>query len=112
MEEPQEATESGRAGRKFERVHGPFDGWRLGKLEVAVRIYDLSLGGCFVNSTASHRIGTKLVLKIELPTEGHITVHAEVRNLRPEIGFGVCFLEVDPDTRGRLLRTVEALRGN
>src|SRR5215208_4337269 len=97
VEDEEDVAASGPAARKFDRVHGPFDGCRLGKLEVPVRIYDLSLGGCFVNSTAVHRVGAKLVLKIGLPGEGEVTVNAEVRNLRPEIGFGVCFLEIDPD---------------
>ena len=110
MKGSEDAAVPGRTERRFERVHGPFDGCRVGKLEVPVRIYDLSLGGCFVNSTTVHRIGTKLVLKIDLPGHGQITVNAEVRNLRPEVGYGVRFLDVEPDAGSRLLRTIDALR--
>ncbi|MEO7158374.1 MAG: PilZ domain-containing protein [Vicinamibacterales bacterium] len=110
MEERKWTEDGGRANRRFERVPGPFDGCRVGKLDVAVRVYDLSVGGCFVNSTVGHRVGTRLVLKIDLPVEGEITVNAEVRNLRSEIGFGVSFTDVDADTTQRLIRTVAALK--
>ena len=36
--------------RKNVRVLGPFDGMRPGLFDLPLQIYDLSLGGCFVNS--------------------------------------------------------------
>ena len=46
--------------RQHPRVHGPFDGWRVDLLDVPVRIYDLSLGGCFVNAILSRGIRRRL----------------------------------------------------
>jgi len=95
--------------RRHNRVHGPFDGWRVDLLDVPVRIYDLSLGGCFVNSMNPQRIGVRLLLKIDLPHEGAIQVMAESLYQRPG-GFAVHFVDVDIDTARRLARTVDALR--
>ncbi|MEO6326984.1 MAG: PilZ domain-containing protein [Thermoanaerobaculia bacterium] len=97
-----------RPRRRYPRVHGPFDGWRIDLLEVPVRIYDLSLGGCFVNSMNPQRVGAKLQLKIDLPNEGVIVVKGQ--SLYPRSGgFAVRFDDVDADTAERLVRTVDAL---
>ena len=95
--------------RQHPRVHGPFDGWRVDLLDVPVRIYDLSLGGCFVNSMNPQRVGIRLLLKIELPREGTITLHAESLYQRPG-GFAVRFVDVDAETAERVARAVEALK--
>src|SRR5262245_50483430 len=36
--------------RRYPRVLGPFDGTRPGMFDLRLQIYNLSLGGCFVNS--------------------------------------------------------------
>src|SRR4051812_24187526 len=75
--------------RKYQRVHGPFDGLRIGALETPVQLYDLSRGGCFINSMHQQKPGVKLNLKIELPYEGWISVKAETLDRRGELGFAV-----------------------
>jgi hypothetical protein len=85
-------------------VTGPFDGL----LEGPVLVYDLNLGGCFVNSSRQSDTGTTVVLKINLPEEGWITVNAEAL-YSLQHGFAVRFLELDSDTTSRIGRTVEAL---
>jgi hypothetical protein len=95
--------------RQHPRIHGPFDGWRVDLLDVPVRIYDLSLGGCFVNSMNPQRAGIRLLLKIELPREGTIRLHAESLYQRPG-GFAVRFVDVDAETAERVSRTVDALK--
>jgi hypothetical protein len=94
--------------RRHPRVHGPFDGWRVDLLDVPVRIYDLSLGGCFVNSMHPQRDGVKLLLKIELPDQGSISVWAESLYQRPG-GFAARFVDVDAETTERLRKSVDAL---
>lgn len=96
--------------RRYVRVTGPFDGYRVGLLETPVRIFDLSQGGCFVNSTHEQQAGSRVVLKIDLPAEGSITVTGETVYHRPGFGFAVRFLDLDDDTVGRLVRTVDALK--
>lgn len=108
-EPPEELAGIDRLKRRHVRVHGPFDGYRVGRLDTPVRIYDLSQGGCFVNAIHQQRTETRMVLKIDLPAEGTISVKAEMVYVRPDFGFAVRFVEVDADTDARLRRTVDAL---
>ena len=68
---------------------GPFDAWRVGFLETPVRIYDISLGGCFVHAMHEQERGVVVMLKIQLPDEGWIELKAETLYRRPGFGFGV-----------------------
>lgn len=97
--------EGQRTRRRYERVTGPFDGL----LEDRVLIYDLNLGGCYVNSSLEPAEGTTLTLKINLPHEGWITVNAEAL-YRLQHGFAVQFLDLDDDNALRIARTVDALK--
>jgi hypothetical protein len=97
--------EGERSRRRYERVTGPFDGL----LDTPVLIYDLNLGGGFVNSPQQPPIGSTMVLKISLPREGWISVNAEAL-YQYEHGFAVQFLDLDSDTASRIARTVEALK--
>ena len=94
-----------RTRRRYERVTGPFDGL----LEGPVLVYDLNLGGCYVNSPLEPAKGTVLTLKIQLPQEGAIDVNAEVL-YRLQHGFAVQFIDLDADAADRIARTVEALK--
>jgi hypothetical protein len=91
--------------RRYERVTGPFDG----VLEEPVLVYDLNLGGCFINSSQQSPAGTISLLKIDLGEEGWITVKAETLHHLAH-GFGVCFLDLDTDSSSRIARTVDALK--
>jgi|SRR5215204_5887600 len=91
--------------RRYERATGPFDGL----LEDRVLVYDLNLGGCFVNSARKSPEGTTSILKINLPQEGWISVSAETL-YHLEHGFAVRFLALDGDTEARIARTVDAFR--
>lgn len=101
--------ESGIEKRRYARVFGPFDGYRVAMLDTPVRIFDLSQGGCFVNSSHAQRREARMVLKIDLPEEGTIMVKAETVYVRPSFGYAVRFVDVDDDTAARLQRTVAAL---
>ncbi len=90
---------------------GPFDGLRVGALETPVRIYDLSEGGCFITSFHETEKGRHFTLKIDLPSEGWITVKAETLYGKPGFGFAVRFSEVKEEARTRLDRGLEKLRG-
>ena len=94
--------------RRYVRAHGPFDGYHLGLLMTPVLVYDLNLGGGFVNFSDEQPTEATLVLKIALPHEGLITVNAETV-YRHQLGIAVRFVDVDEETAGRLARTVEAL---
>lgn len=103
-------VQSGADGRRrHKRVHGPFDGVRVGALETPVQLYDLSCGGCFINSVHHQQPGVRLVLKLDLPQEGWITVRAETLDRRGELGFAVRFVEVSEDAAARLDRVLMAM---
>ncbi len=93
--------------RRFPRVHGPFDGYQIGP-QTPVLVYDLNLGGGFVNFGGQQPTEVDFMLKVALPNEGMITVHAETV-YRHETGVAVRFVDVDVDTFERLARTVDAL---
>jgi hypothetical protein len=94
--------------RRYARVRGPFDGDHLGESRTAVLIYDLSLGGGFVNFCDERPTGPALTLKIDLPREGPIIVHAETV-YRGEPGVAVRFVDLDRDSADRLTRTIDSL---
>jgi hypothetical protein len=93
-------------GRRPPRVAGPFDGRRLGALELPLRIYDLSIGGCLIESYHEVTVGRRIDIEIELPIEGWITVQAEILYLREDFGFAVKFVTMDEQTRVKLARAV------
>jgi hypothetical protein len=97
--------EGERSRRRYPRATGPFDAL----IEDPVLVYDLNLGGCFINSTRESLKGSTLVLKVSLPQDGWITVNAETL-YQHQHGFAVRFLDLDPDTASRIARTVEAMK--
>lgn len=110
-QEPMELAPPAAVNRRVhDRVDGPFDGRRIAELETPVRIWNLSEGGCFVNSMFEQVRGAELVLTIELPDEGAITVQAEALYHRPEFGFAVRFTGMSEEMRARLDRALHNLR--
>jgi hypothetical protein len=94
--------------RRYVRVRGPFDGDHLDTPRTPVLIYDLNLGGGFVNFGDEQPTGATLRLKIDLPREGPITVNAEAV-YRDATGVAVRFVDLDRDAALRLTRTIDAL---
>jgi PilZ domain len=101
--ETMSADEPGGANRRqHARVPGPFDGWRISVLPIPVLIYDLSAGGCFVNSLNEQKPGIRVVLEIELPGEGRIKVTGETLYTKPDFGYAVRFVDVPSDLAARI----------
>ena len=88
--------------RQHVRVPGPFDGCRISVLPIPVLIYDLSPGGCFVNSLNEQKPGIHVVLEIELPGEGRIKVTGETVYAKPDFGYAVRFVDMAPDLAARI----------
>jgi PilZ domain len=55
------------------------------------RIEDISLGGCFVNTTGRVEIGEVVVLQVRLPSAEWLTLRGEATTSQPGIGFGLNF---------------------
>ena len=98
-----------RSRRRHVRVAVPCDGYRASLPDTPVRIVDLGLGGCFVNSAHEQKDRSRLILRINLPREGVVTLNAETVYRRPAVGFALRFVDVNAETSARLTRTVEAL---
>ena len=95
--------------RRFFRICHSFEGRRRGILTVPIRIYDLSLGGCLIESRYPERRGRRLEIDIDLPWEGWTTVDAEIVNIRPEYGYGVQFVDLPEAIRRRLDRVIKRI---
>ncbi len=96
--------------RRYVRVAGPFEGCHLGARETPVLIYDLNVGGGFINFVDEQPDESMLALEITLPNEGSIKVNAETVYRHPS-GIAVRFVDVDTDTSARLNRSIAALEG-
>src|SRR6266478_2898301 len=70
---------------------------------------DLSLGGCFVCVRRTLEVGARV--RGTLTHEGQqVKMLAVVRVLKSHVGWGVEFLDIDPDSHATLLAWVENLR--
>jgi hypothetical protein len=96
--------------RQHVRVTGPFDGKRIGPIDTPAQIYDLSEGGCFVNSMQDQQEGREVELEITLPNEGMIRVTGLTLYSRAGFGFATRFTQVQPDARERLQRELDRIR--
>ena len=94
--------------RRYVRVRGPFDGDHLDAPRTPVLIYDLNLGGGFVNFGERKMTGATLTLRIDLPREGPIMVNAEAV-YRAKSGVAVRFVDMDRDSASRLARTIDSM---
>jgi hypothetical protein len=95
--------------RRYLRAVGPFNGYYLGLRKTPILIFNLNVGGGFVNFTDEQPRGTTMVLTIDLTDEGRITVKAETV-YRDASGVAVRFVDVDADGCDRLARAVERTR--
>jgi hypothetical protein len=55
------------------------------------RIEDISLGGCFVNTTGCIEIGEVIVLQVKLPSGEWLTLRGEATSYQEGVGFGLAF---------------------
>jgi hypothetical protein len=98
--------------RQHRRIPGPFEGLRLGFLETPVQIYDIAIGGCFINSMHEQDEGVVVSLKIHLGDEGWVKVSAETLYRRPGYGYAVRFIDMDETTKKRMERALSKLAGS
>jgi hypothetical protein len=104
-------TEPDNFRRRSVRVVGPFDGVRPGIFDMPIQIYDLSTGGCFVNSVHEPPArGHVFTINIDLPTGETIGAMCETASVRPGFGYGVQFREMSEDCRARLQRAIELIQ--
>jgi hypothetical protein len=61
------------------------------------RIEDISLGGCFVNTTGRVQFNEVISLDIRLPSGEWLPLRGEVASQQPGIGFGLLFTFLTQD---------------
>ena len=70
---------------------------------------DLSHGGCFVCARRTLEVGARV--RGTLTREGQkAKMLAVVRVVKPQVGMGIEFLEIDPDSNATLWAWIESLR--
>jgi hypothetical protein len=95
--------------RRYVRATGPFNGYHLGLRKTPVLIFNLNVGGGFVNFPDEQPVATTFVLTIELPEEGRVTALSQTVYRDPS-GLGVRFVDLDAEDCERLRRAVERAR--
>jgi hypothetical protein len=109
------AKESGVRDRRYS-IRYPFAadaGAEMLELESGTRVSgvtsDLSLGGCFV--CARRKLETDVRVRATLTHEGQkVKMLAVVRVVKPQVGVGLEFLDIDRDSNAVLLAWIENLR--
>jgi hypothetical protein len=92
------------------RVTVPLDGSCSGQSGFrSVRICDLSVTGCFVESLEPMTPGQRIAIQVQLPTRGTIDLDAAVVYSSPPMGFGVRFVDVPGGVRDALSAEVQDL---
>jgi hypothetical protein len=106
------AKESGVRDRRYS-IRYPFAaGAEMLELESGTRVTgvtsDLSLGGCFVCARRALELRTRV--RATLTYEGRkVKMLAMVRVVKPQVGVGVEFLDIDRDSNATLLAWIENL---
>jgi hypothetical protein len=70
---------------------------------------DISLGGCFVCTSKPLSIGARVRIKLSRKGQ-YVEALAVVRILKPRIGMGLEFIDVEPPSHEILARWIEQVR--
>ena len=98
-----------RQARRYVRATGPFNGFHLGLRKAPVLIFNLNIGGGFVNFSDDQPAGRTFALTIDLGEDDRITVLAETV-YRDASGIAVRFIDLDGEESERLGRAVDRMR--
>jgi hypothetical protein len=66
------------------------------------RLEDISLGGCFINTTGRVEIDEVVSLEVRLPSGEWLGLRGEVASYQPGIGFGLLFSFLTEDEEDAL----------
>ena len=89
-----------------DHAHGPFDGYRVGAVDLPLRVRDLSLHGCLIELDYHVVIGRRSTLQIHLPGEGWVAIRADRLRVRGTSWLAAKFVSLDHATRERLARGI------
>ena len=71
------------------------------------RITDISLHGCFIESSASTSTGEKVTFVLKTPTNKLLLLQGQVAFAQPTVGFGLRFTEVSMQDETMLRQLIE-----
>jgi hypothetical protein len=98
--------------RQFEppprQVEGPFEGVRMGAVDVPLLIRDLSLHGCLIELTCPAVFARRIALQIKLPGEGWVALRADILRVRHSSWLAAKFVNTDAATMERLARAIRS----
>ena len=72
---------------------------------------DLSLGGCYLETTFTLDVGTKLDIVLWLDQQ-KVSTRAVIATVHPQFGNGISFLSVSPENEARLRTFLDAHGGS
>ena len=73
------------------------------------RVTDLSESGCYIDSISEAVPGEILHLNIQMPNGEWLDLTGEVAHSQPQVGFGLCFVDLDSVQQEKLLALLEHL---
>ena len=98
--------------RQFGRVRLPMEvRWEGLSGRHAARVYDLSLGGCYVETMGQVMLGERIRFEIELPTGRWLRLEGEVAHAQPNMGFGLRLVNLSGTDRDMLAHLLEYAGG-
>ena len=98
--------------RQYGRVRLPMEvRWEGLSGRHAARVYDLSLGGCYVETMGQAARGERLRFEIKLPTGRWLSLEGEVVHAQPHMGFGLRLINLSGTDRAMLAHLLEYAEG-
>ena len=102
--------------RKFERaeaiaqVEYELTNSSSGPSRVRRNMANISLGGVFIATEEPIRMGTRMVIRFELPNKHRVIAVSRVRYVKKDVGLGVEFLSLDDEDREELKEYIISLK--
>ncbi|MDT7605197.1 MAG: PilZ domain [Acidobacteriota bacterium] len=75
------------------------------------RVYDLGLGGCYIESSGQVTDGERIVFQVQTPDGRWLILHGEIAHQQPGMGFGLRFLPLAPPTEQQLAEIIRNAEG-
>lgn len=66
------------------------------------RITNLSAGGCYLDTVGETMRGEVVAFRVSLPDGDWLYLEGEVRHYAPRIGFGVRFIDLEPEQEEKI----------
>jgi hypothetical protein len=108
MVSPTQAQDPRRKYPRIELAKGISVGWRGGGKEGTSRFNSLSMGGMFLLTPEPPDEGTMLALIFDVPG-GEVRARGTVKRVRPGLGMGVQFVNMNNEDRARLNKLLSRL---